>query len=128
MADERHVTVLVVEDDDTVRRLATRVLERGGFSVLAAATGDEALKACREARGGIAVVLADVGLPDLRGPELGRLIRDVEPSARIVFMSGHSPDDLADVARLVNARFLAKPFDPDQLLKAVDDAMEEPGS
>jgi DNA-binding NtrC family response regulator len=128
MAGERHVTVLVVEDDDTVRRLATRVLERGGFSVLAAATGDEALKACREARGGIAVVLADVGLPDLRGPELGRLIQNVEPSARIVFMSGHSPDDLADVARLANARFLAKPFDPDQLLKAVDDAMEEPGS
>ena len=128
MAGERHVTVLVVEDDDTVRRLATRVLERGGFSVLAAATGDEALKACREAGGGIAVVLADVGLPDLRGPELGKLIQDVEPSARIVFMSGHSPDDLADVARLANARFLAKPFDPDQLLKAVDDAMEAPGS
>lgn len=125
MADERHATVLVVEDDDTVRRLAARVLARGGYSVVAAATGAEALKLCREARGGIAVVVADVGLPDVRGPELGQRIREMEPSARIVFMSGHSPEDLADVARLPHAHFLAKPFDPDQLLKAVESVMEE---
>lgn len=124
MVEERHVTVLVVEDDDTVRRLAARVLAKGGYSVVAAATGEEALKLCRGARGGIAVVLADVGLPDIRGPELGQRIRELEPAARIVFMSGHSPEDLEDVARLAHARFLPKPFDPEELLQAVQTAME----
>lgn len=121
----RHATVLVVEDDDTVRRLATRVLERGGYTVLAAGTGEDAVRLCLEASGGIALILADVGLPDIRGPELGKTLRDLEPSARILFMSGHSPEDLADVARLANAHFLPKPFDPDQLLRSVETVLED---
>jgi len=124
MEEARHVTVLVVEDDEAVRRLAARVLARGGFSVVAAATGEEALRLCRNARGGIAVVLADVRLPDIRGPELGQKIRELEPSARIVFMSGHAPEDLEDVARLAHARFLPKPFDPDELVRAVEAAVQ----
>ncbi len=122
---ERHATILVVEDDVTVLRLAARVLERGGFTVLTATTGEEALRRCLEASGGIALILADVGLPDVRGPELSQQLRDLEPSARIIFMSGHSPDDLDDVAALANARFLPKPFDPDQLLLQVEEALED---
>ncbi len=122
---ERHTTVLVVEDDVTVLRLAVRVLERGGFTVLAAGTGEEALRRCLEASAGIALILADVGLPDVRGPALSEQLRDLEPSARILFMSGHSPEDLADVAELANARFLPKPFDPDQLLQKVEEALED---
>ncbi len=121
----RHTTILVVEDDVTVLRLAARVLERGGYTVLAAGTGDEALRRCLEASGGIALILADVGLPDVRGPELSQRLHELEPSARIVFMSGHSPEDLADVAQLANARFLPKPFDPDQLLQKVEEALED---
>lgn len=122
---DRHTTVLVVEDDETVLRLAARVLERGGFTVLLAGTGEDALRRCLETSGGIALILADVGLPDVRGPELSQQLRELEPSARIVFMSGHSPDDLADVAKLANARFLPKPFDPDQLLQKVEEALED---
>ncbi len=122
---DRHATVLVVEDDETVRRLATRVLERAGYKVLAAGTGQEALQLCLEASGGIAVILADVGLPDMRGPELGKTLLDLEPAARILYMSGHSPEDLADVARLANAHFLPKPFDPDQLLRSLQAALED---
>ncbi len=122
---DRHTTVLVVEDDETVLRLAARVLERGGFNVLAAGTGEDALRRCLEASGGIALILADVGLPDVRGPQLSQQLRELEPSARIVFMSGHSPEDLADVAQLANARFLPKPFDPDQLLRKVQEALED---
>ncbi len=124
MEETRHVTVLVVEDDEAVRRLAARVLARGGFSVVAAATGEEALRLCRSSHGGIAVVVADVRLPDVRGPELSERIRALEPSARIVFMSGHAPEDLEDVARSANARFLPKPFDPDELVRAVQEAVE----
>ncbi len=124
MEEPRHVTVLVVEDDEAVRRLAARVLARGGFSVVAAASGEEALRLCRSPHGGIAVVLADVRLPDIRGPELSHRIRELEPAARIIFMSGHAPEDLEDVARTVNARFLPKPFDPDELVRAVRDAVE----
>ncbi len=122
---DRHTTVLVIEDDVTVLRLAARVLERGGFTVLAAATGEEALRRCLEASGGIALILADVGLPDVRGPDLSQQLRELEPSARIVFMSGHSPEDLGDVAQLANARFLPKPFDPDQLLQKVEEALAD---
>ncbi len=124
MEETTHVTVLVVEDDEAVRRLAARVLARGGFSVVAAATGEEALRLCRSARGGIAVVVADVRLPDIRGPELSERIRELEPAARIVFMSGHAPEDLEDVARTVNARFLPKPFDPDELVRLVQETVE----
>ncbi len=120
-----HTTVLVVEDDDIVRRLATRVLERGGYTVLAAGTGEEALRLCLEASGGIELIVADVGLPDMRGPEMGQSLLELEPAARILFMSGHSPEDLADVARLSNAHFLPKPFDPDQLLRSVAATLED---
>ena len=124
MEEAKHVTVLVVEDDEAVRRLAARVLARGGYSVVAAATGEEALRLCRSAQGGITVIVADVRLPDIRGPELGRRIRELDPAVRIVFMSGHAPEDLEDVARLVNARFLPKPFNPDELVRAVRDAVQ----
>lgn len=122
---DTHATVLVVEDDDTVLRLAARVLERGGYAVLAAATGEEAMRLCLEASRGIALILTDVGLPDVRGPELASALRELEPSARILFMSGHSPEDLADVARLADAHFLPKPFDPDQLLRSVAAVLED---
>lgn len=121
---ERNATVLVVEDDDTILRLATRVLERGGYKVLAAATGEEAMRLCLEATSRIALLLVDVALPDIRGPELGQSLREFQPSARILYMSGHSPDDLADVARLEHAHFLPKPFDPDQLLRSVAAVLE----
>ncbi len=124
MEETRHVTVLVVEDDEAVRRLAARILARGGFSVVAAATGEEALRLCRGGHGGIAVVVADVRLPDIRGPELSERIRELEPAARIVFMSGHAPEELEDVAQAANARFLPKPFDPDELVRLVQEVVE----
>jgi CheY-like chemotaxis protein len=107
MARARGETVLVVEDDDAVRRAIAGQLMRLGYRVLVAANAGEALLVCERHPGPIDLLLADVELPIVDGRELaGRLAR-VRARMRVVFMSGHAGD----------ADALCKPLRPDQLAR-----------
>src|ERR1043166_9157580 len=110
--------VLIVDDEPGVLRLACQILERAGYQVLRAGTGEDALKICAEHAGHIDAVLLDVMLPDMPGLELAPQIRDALPDAALMFMGGY-PSELVVGSKQVNAPFLQKPFQPQMLVDAV---------
>lgn len=112
-------TVLLVEDDETARRLVGRVLRESGYSVHEAALPDEALRMCDEVQGRIDLLLSDVVMPQMSGPKLAKLVLQRRPDTRVMFVSGYieRPEDVDDVSTA--ADFLQKPFTPDQLVETV---------
>jgi CheY-like chemotaxis protein len=89
-------TVLVVDDDDAVREVAVRALARAGYRVLSASGGDAALALLANGEEHASLlVLTDVLMPGMSGPELADRVAAVYPSARSAFMSGFSTDELA---------------------------------
>ncbi|HQQ79207.1 MAG TPA: ATP-binding protein [Thermoanaerobaculia bacterium] len=110
-------TILLVEDDDAVRRFVRDVLVRNGYTVHAAASGNEAVNAARPIAPAIHLVLSDVVMPEMSGAVLRRRLEALGVKARVLFMSGHSADAVA--VRGIEAgdgAFLQKPFTPGDLL------------
>ncbi len=117
--EDRPLTVLVVDDDAGVRHLVTAMLRRSGYTVIEACDGAEAEQIAIAHDGEIHVLLTDVVMPGIRGPELAKRVRSVRPSTRVVYMSGfRDTEPLADVDR-GEAVFLEKPFVRAALLGAV---------
>lgn len=120
--------VLLVEDDAHVRSVMARILRRGGYGVLEAASAGEGLRIWERTPEPIQVLVSDVILPDRPGPELARVLERRDPGLHTIFVSGYSVDDLRMRARLPSdAVFLPKPFRPPELVDAVADAMKRPG-
>jgi len=115
--DER--TVLVVEDEPTIREVVRRMLVRAGYTVVTAESAAEALQAARDLRG-IDVLLSDVMLPDMSGTELMQPIARLQPGIRTVLMSGYAAGDVA--ALPPGVAFIEKPFSADSLMAALRDA------
>jgi PAS domain S-box-containing protein len=112
--------VLVVEDQEPVRRQACRILAAHGYEVTEAPGGEEALAAWRE----IDVLVTDVVMPGMTGQQLAQLAVDRNPDLRVVYMSGHTEDVLVrNGARARNLAFVQKPFTRATLLRAVEDAL-----
>ena len=117
-----HATILLVEDDVTVRTLATRVLERLGYRVLTAANGREALETAAS-HPDIDLVLSDVVMPEMSGGELVDRLREAHPDMKVVLTSGYSEADLHGEVRQRGAAFLAKPFTPESLRQVIADVL-----
>ncbi len=118
-------TVLVVDDDDGVRTVATLSLERAGFRVVAARDGEEGVAALRERVGEIDAVLLDMTMPRLSGADTCHLIRRMQPDLPIVLTSGYTePDAGARFAADEVAGFLQKPFTPATLVRIIQDAVQ----
>lgn len=115
-------TVLVVEDEAAVRRLAVRVLERDGYVVLAAENGARALEVMESHEGEIDLVLTDMVMPDMGGQELAWHLHRRRPGLPILFMSGYD-DALVGEDEEGGAEFLAKPFTPAALVERVADSL-----
>jgi CheY-like chemotaxis protein len=120
-------TILLVEDEELVRVLATRVLERAGFTVLTAANAEEALAQAAIHPGPIDLLLADVVMPRVQGPELAAELLRQRPGLPILFTSGYTAGGAGLTAALpADARFLDKPFSPSGLIAAVRATIDEP--
>jgi PAS domain S-box-containing protein len=111
-------TILVVEDEDAVRRLTCRILRREGYSVLEAPDGVHAIDTWDEHPGGIDLLLTDVVMPGMSGKELAERL-GIEP----VFMSGYT-DDVISRHGMDGLRLVQKPFDAQTLLGAVRSALD----
>jgi signal transduction histidine kinase len=120
-----HETVLVAEDEDAVRRLVVSSLERKGYRVIAAASGEEALQVAAAFDGTIDLLLTDVVMPGIKGPALAARLRAARPRVRVLLMSGYAADVVTS-DDLLEATLLAKPFTPAVLVQAVRDALELP--
>jgi two-component system cell cycle sensor histidine kinase/response regulator CckA len=115
----RALTVLVVDDEPAVRHLASAMLRRSGHTVLEASDGAEGERIAGEHTGDLDVLLTDIVMPGIRGPELATRVRGRRPVVRVVYMSGYRDTEaLADVER-GEAVFLAKPFLRAALLEAI---------
>jgi two-component system, cell cycle sensor histidine kinase and response regulator CckA len=115
-------TVLLVEDEDGVRELASRVLRKQGYSVLATSSPDEAIDTMAARNGSVDVLLTDVVMPGMSGPQLAARLRAVYPSLRVVFMSGFTGDNV-NLDQLRGEDILAKPFTPADLARRVRDVL-----
>ncbi|MGC4084422.1 MAG: PAS domain S-box protein [Vicinamibacterales bacterium] len=117
-------TILVSEDEETVRMLVRRLLSAAGYNVLTADGADEALRICREHRGPIDLLLTDVVMPQMSGPILANLATDLRPGMRVLFMSGYTGSDIS--ARGFEdgtAMLIQKPFNAASLSEAVRTAL-----
>ena len=104
-------TVLLVEDEESVRALTRAVLQRCGYVVIEAADGEEALAlASNDTTPPIDLLVTDVVMPRLGGPELAERFRSLRPNARVLYVSGYTADAVLHHGVLVGAGFLQKPF------------------
>jgi PAS domain S-box-containing protein len=108
-------TVLVVDDDPTVRAVARNMLERRGFSVLLASDGREGLEVYEREQRRIALALVDLTMPHMGGEELIREMRKRNPAVRAVLMSGYSENELARTEGMAEEVFVQKPFRLDEV-------------
>lgn len=119
MTDRLPETILVVEDEDTVRRVTARLLERLGYRVITAASAEEALHLHERTAASFSLVLTDVVMPGLTGIELADVLRQREPDIRILFMSGYPSRDLGHSPDDPPSPFLPKPFSVQDLSRMV---------
>ncbi|MBS1816520.1 MAG: PAS domain S-box protein [Acidobacteria bacterium] len=118
-----HETVLLVEDEDSVRKLARLALERAGYTVLVAENGAAALVVAEEHQAPIDLLVTDVVMPEMRGPDLAQALRARRPGLKVLFMSGYVQDAL-DRADISEADFLLKPFTLKDLSQRVRAAID----
>lgn len=108
--------ILLVEDDDVVRRLAQLALSRQGYTVIAAHSGQEALDLFARERGNIHLLLSDAVLPDMSGMDLAERLTTEHPGLRVLFISGYTDESAARRGVVLSSyAYLQKPFSLDQL-------------
>lgn len=118
------VTILLVEDEPALLRLGARTLERHGYTVLSASGSTAALELMRQHKGAIHLLLSDVVMPGLGGPELAELVRRERPDIRVLFMSGYPADVVTARGTLPESSdYLQKPFTAEELLRWVARAL-----
>jgi DNA-binding NtrC family response regulator len=120
-----HETILVVEDDPLIRKLATRVLERLGYTVLQAENGFSAMEVVRCHAGEIMLLLSDVVMPLMNGQVLAERLLAARPGLKVLYVSGYTDNLL--VHQEVEDRsvaFLQKPYTPSSLAQKVRDVLD----
>jgi two-component system cell cycle sensor histidine kinase/response regulator CckA len=117
-------TILLAEDEEGVRELAQEILEDSGYQVLAAGSGVEAVRIAESHPGPIHLLLTDVVMPGMSGPDVARSVRALHPELAILYMSGYGGGAMTERGALYpDAGVLAKPFSPDVLTRTVRDAL-----
>jgi CheY-like chemotaxis protein len=118
-------TILLVEDEESVRRLASLLLERSGYRLLVASSAEEALETARGYAGQIDLLLTDIVLPGLNGRRLADLLSPERPSMKVVFASGYF-DERGILEP--GSDFIQKPFNPETLARTIRRALDRKGS
>jgi len=120
-------TILVVDDEPMVLDLCRHVLSLGGYNVLGAKGGEEALTFFEKAGEPIELALLDVMMPGLNGFEVAQRIRGASPETKVVLMSGYHPSDVAKITGEETAfAIIWKPFRAESLLRMVENVLKTP--
>ena len=123
---ETRPTVLVVDDEEDLRDIIRRMLERRGFATLIAGDSHQAIEVCREHPGEIDILVTDLGLPGVTGGELSREATELRPGMRVVYISG-LPKEMAVADGLIepDALLVKKPFSTESLIEALRSVLAE---
>jgi two-component system cell cycle sensor histidine kinase/response regulator CckA len=114
-----HETILVTEDSNSVRAMVVETLRECGYSVLEAIHGRDALEVARQFHGTIDLLVSDVVMPQMGGPELWQVLSPIRPEMRLLFITGYAEHEMPP-----NAPFLKKPFAPDILAQRVRETLD----
>jgi len=117
-------TLLLVEDEDSVRVLARRILEKIGYVVLTAGNGREGLSLCEAHQGPIDLLVTDVVMPEMSGRELAEGVLKLRPTMKVMFISGHMQDVVLREGVQKGTPFLQKPFTPAGLAQSVRETLD----
>jgi len=119
-------TILVVEDEPTLRALVRKVLERGGYEVIEAPTGLAALELWSEKKPHVDLLLTDMVMPDgISGWQLAEKLKAENPKLKVIYTTGYSPDLMGkDFVIKEGVNFLQKPYPPQNLVQTVRNGLE----
>jgi CheY-like chemotaxis protein len=124
-----HETILLVEDEESVRAVASRILRRNGYTVIEASNGVEALRECDERGAEVDLIVTDVVMPEMGGFELAKRVLKARPGARILFTSGYTEDAVLRRSFLnPGTAFIEKPFTPAGLAQRAREVLDGPPS
>ena len=119
-------TVLVVEDEEGIRELVRDLLEMSGYTVLAASNGKEALQLCQTHKGAIHLLVTDVVMPEMGGPELVKRLKVQFPETKVLFTSGYTDHAIVRNGELeAGLSFIQKPFTPANLARKVREVLDK---
>ena len=119
-------TVLVIDDEENIIQITVATLEHFGYKTISAADGAEGLAVYKERPGKVDLVLTDMSMPEMDGPSMIKTLRSIDPSIKIVGMSGlMNSEQTAELESLQVAAFLTKPFTAEKLLNAISDVLSE---
>jgi PAS domain S-box-containing protein len=117
-------TILLVDDEEMIRKVGSAILSRYGYQVILAVDGQHAVEVYRENAGGIDLVILDLMMPRLSGRDAFRRLLAINPAARVLFSSGYSGEHLTDADRDRAAGFVNKPYRPEELAGTVREALD----
>ena len=121
-----HETILLVEDEPMILDIAVKILQRQGYTVMAAATPGEAIRLAREYAGEIHLLMTDVVMPEMNGREMAKNLLSLYPNLKRLFMSGYTADVIAHHGVLdEGVQFLQKPFSVQTLAAKVREVLDE---
>lgn len=127
-AGDRRGTILVIEDEAAVLRVARRSLERYGYSVLTASSGEEGISLLDERGDEVDLVLSDVVMAGMGGREVQEAVERMRPGLPVILMSGYPVDREGRPERVEEgSRFLRKPFSPGELAERVEEVLRRAG-
>jgi two-component system cell cycle sensor histidine kinase/response regulator CckA len=118
------LTVLLVEDEESLRELVGELLEANGYQVLMAEDPTKAIETAERHGGVIHLLLTDVLMPGLNGRELAQRVKDLRPGIRVLYMSGHTEDSIAQSGLVEpGALLISKPFTQESLARKLREAL-----
>jgi CheY-like chemotaxis protein len=119
-------TILVVEDDEVVRKLAVRILREQGYRVLEASQGVDAFLICEEHKGPIHLLVTDVVMPKMSGRELAERILEILPEVKVLYMSGYTDNTIVHYGVLEKGvNYIQKPFTVEGLVQKVREVLDK---
>jgi two-component system cell cycle sensor histidine kinase/response regulator CckA len=125
-SSEERLSILLVDDEETVRRVTSRLLAKLGYSVTPAASAEDALQILSHGVASFDLVLTDVVMPGKSGIEMVQELRETLPEQRVLFMSGYTTREFGRPPGNPPRPFMPKPFSMQELREAVEGALERP--
>jgi DNA-binding NtrC family response regulator len=118
-------TILLVEDEEMVRKLACDILREKGYQVLVGKNGEEAVGICKEHLGQIDLMLTDVVMPEMNGRRLAEIVQPIQQNMKVVYMSGYTDDAIVHHGVLEpGTNFIEKPFTAETLTSTIREVLQ----